>query len=176
MFHSKTTSDSHLVLAVLKGRREDFGVLVRRYLPAVHAVRAPGQRLRRGRRCPGRVCAGLPTAGDTPGPAQVRTVAHDHRAQHGDAIAAVACPEIVAELPPPPSSVIPDVEQRELLPSAIAQGRPSASWRRSSTSRRTRGLERSRDKSRSKVIEYRRCILNSPSFSLWARHSDPRKG
>jgi len=38
MFRSKTTSDSRLVLAVLKGRWEDFGVLVLRYLPAVRAV------------------------------------------------------------------------------------------------------------------------------------------
>jgi len=118
MFQSKTTSDSRVVLAVLRGRREDFSVLVRRYLPAVHAV----------------AYARLGNASDADDVAQdvfvrafQRLETLRDRRKFGPWLMSIARnttmqllrsrareAEIVAELPAPPPSVDPDVEQREL--------------------------------------------------------------
>ncbi|MCC6486544.1 MAG: sigma-70 family RNA polymerase sigma factor, partial [Candidatus Hydrogenedentes bacterium] len=118
MFQNKFTSDSRLVLSVLRGKREDFGVLVRRYLPAVHAV----------------AYARLGNASDADDVAQdafvrafqrldtlrerhkfgpwLMTIARNATMQVLRSRAREA--EIVAEVPPPPPSIDPDVEQREL--------------------------------------------------------------
>lgn len=118
MFQNDGKSDGRLVLAVQNGKREDFGVLVRRYLPAVHAIAYA----RLGNSVDAddvaqesfvRAFQRLDTLRDRGkfGP-WLMSIARNASVQVLRSRAREA--EIVAELPPPPTSVSPDVEQREL--------------------------------------------------------------